>query len=255
MEGDGGAGLVRALRLSCCAMNGFTKTLAAINVLGAVVSIGLFVATFFAQGFIVETAKNHALDATRGKLEPVVRFLEKPALAIALPSALEKRLENELTEYRQDPDGWLLRVADGSKDHAKTRLDFSGVRNPLARKALDSIDRKVSGAREHFSRSYANLIRDVRIFCGTNAAAFLAAAWLLWVARTKTTRHWLGAWSVVLMIGTTTGVWMYVNQDWWRSVLFNDYYGWSYLAINLGVAVYLFLRTERVLWEKRPELD
>ncbi|RYD41452.1 MAG: hypothetical protein EOP85_12675 [Verrucomicrobiaceae bacterium] len=236
-------------------MIGFTKTLAAINLLGAVVSISLFVATFFAQGFIVKTARSHALDSTRTKLEPVVRFLENPKLAVALSSKLETRLEEELAEYRRDPDAWLLRVADGTKDRAKTKLDFTEVRNPLARKALDSIERKVSGAREHFSKSYANLIRDVRIFCGTNAVAFLVAAWLLWVARTRTMRHWLGAWSVVLMACTMAGSWIYVNQNWWRTVFFNEYYGWSYLAINLGAAVYLFLRMSPTLWATRPESD
>ena len=236
-------------------MTGFTRILAAINLLGALVSAGLFIATFFAQGLIVDTARKHALDATRSRLEPVVRFLQSPKLAIALPSAMEARLEKELSEYRSNPDTWLLQVADETKDRAAARLDFSEVRNPLARKALDSIDRKISGAREHFAKSYANLIRDVRIFCGTNAAAFLVAAWLLWVARTRTTRHWLGAWSVVLLIGTVTGAWLYVSQDWWRSVLFNDYYGWSYVAVNLGIAVYLFLKAEPVLWETRPEMD
>ncbi len=236
-------------------MTGLTKALAAINLLGAVVSIGLFVATFFAQGFIVETAKSHALDATRSKLEPVVKFLENPKLAIALPSAAEKRVAEELSEYRSNPDAWLLRVADGTKDRAKARFDFKEVRNPLARRVLDSIDAKVSGAREHFSRSYANLIRDLRIFTGTNAVAFTVAAWLLWVARTKTMRHWLGAWSVLLMVCTLAGAWMYVNQNWGWSVFFNDYYGWSYLAINLGVTVYLFLRMSPTLWATRPEPD
>lgn len=236
-------------------MTCFTRALAAINLLGALVSIGLFIATFFAQGLIVETAKNHALDATRGRLEPVVRFLENPKLAIALPSAAEERLDKELAEYRSDPDAWLLRAADGTKDRAAARMDFTEVRNPLARKALDSLNRKVSEAREHFGKSYSNLIRDLRIFCGTNAAAFLVAAWLLWVARTRTTRHWLGAWSVVLLMGTVVGIGMYVNQNWWQSLLFNDYYGYSYLAVNLGVAVYLFLRAEPVLWETRPVED
>lgn len=222
-------------------MTGFTKALVAINLVGAVVSVGLFVATFFAQGFIVDTARRHALDATRSKLEPVVRFLEKPKLAIVLPSAAEKRLEKELEEYRRDADAWLLRVADGTKDRAAARLDFSEVRNPLARKALDSIDGKVSGAREHFRKSYANLIRDLRIFTGTNAAAFLVAAWLMWAARTRPTRYWLETWSMVLLVVTLAGVWLYVSQDWWRSVLFNDYAGWGYLIVQLGMAVYLLL--------------
>lgn len=236
-------------------MTVFTKALAAINLVGALVSIGLFVATFFAQGYIVRAAKNHALDSTRSRLEPVVRFLENPKLATALPSVVEERLEKELTEYHENPDAWLLRLADGTRDRAAAKMDFEEVRNPLARKALDSLNRRVSGAREHFRKSYANLIRDLRIFCGTNAVALLVAAWLLWVAKTRTARHWLGAWSVVLLMGTMIGVWLYLSQNWWRSVVFNHYYGWSYVAVHLGATVYLFLKTEPVLWETRPKVD
>ncbi|RYD36148.1 MAG: hypothetical protein EOP85_18475 [Verrucomicrobiaceae bacterium] len=171
-----------------------------------------------------------------------------------LPPKVKQKLDDELIAYEASPETWLLETAEGNRKRAAA-FEFPEVRNPLARKALDSINRKVSGAREHFRRSYTNLIRDVRIFCGTNAVALLAAAWLLRVARTKTMRHWLGAWSVMLMVATGAGVLLYVNQDWWSSFIFSDYYGWSYLAINLGVAVYLFLRAQPTLWATRPKMD
>jgi hypothetical protein len=42
-------------------MTTFTKALAAVNFLDAVVSIALFIATWFSQGLIVATAKDYAL--------------------------------------------------------------------------------------------------------------------------------------------------------------------------------------------------
>lgn len=232
-------------------MTGFTKTLAAVNLLGAVVSMALFVATWFAQGLIIQTAKDRALDATRSRLEPVVRFLEGPKLAVALPSPVEKRVKEELADYRRDPEKWLLEIAERGGGRAAD-FEFPEVKNPIARKGLEYLNRKISGAGEHFRRSYGNLILDLRIFTGTNACAFLLAAGLLCVARTKQMRHWLGGWSMALLVATLGSIWFYLGQDWAWNVVLNRHLGWAYASVHALTVIYLFYKMEPALQSKAP---
>ena len=232
-------------------MTAFTKTLACINLIGAVISIALFVTTWFAQGIIIEKARNHALDATQALLMPVVKFLENPKLVEKLPASIEEKLRGELADYESDPKKWLMRIAEGTGDRA-VAFEFPEIKNPLARKGLNLFTQRISGAREHFQRSYENLILDLRIFCGTNACAFVLAAWLLFVARTPQMRHWLGAWSVMLLVSTAIGIYCYITQSWLWSFLSNDYIGWSYPALNVFVAVYLFCYVEPLLQARSP---
>ena len=232
-------------------MTTFTKALAAINLLGAVVSIALFIATWFSQGLIVATAKDYALKSTRKHLEPIVKFLEAPKLTGKLPDSVDEKLRGELSDYRQDPERWLLQIADGTRDRAAD-FEFPEIRNPLARKGLDFLTKRISQAAEHFRKSYANLITDLRIFCGTNACAFLIAAWLCFVAKTKTLRHWLGAWSAALLLATLLMIYLYIGQSWGWNIVFNSYYGWSYASMHVLIAIYLFYKAEPWLQTTMP---
>lgn len=221
-------------------MTTFTKTLACLNLLGAGISITLFIATWFAQGIIVEKARDHALESTRNRLEPVVKFLENSKLTQKFPASIEERLQSELMDYQSDPRKWLLEVATGTGERA-TAFKFPEIKNPLAGTVLGALTQKVSNASEHFRRSLDNLILDLRIFCGTNACAFLLAGWLLYIARTPKMRSCLGVWSVALLISTGFGTYCYINQSWVWSLLRNDYFGWSYPALNAFIALYLIL--------------
>jgi hypothetical protein len=232
-------------------MTTLAKIFAGSNLLGAVVSLGLFVTTWFSEGIIIAKAREHALESTQTRLKPVIGFLENPKLTEKLPPPIEEKLRGELTDYQSDPEKWLLEIAEGSGERAAD-FEFPEVRNPLVKKWLAAITQRVSDAPDHFRRSFANLILDLRIFCGTNACAFSLAAWLLFVARTPQTRHWLGLWSMALLIATGTGMYFYINQDWVWSFLFNSYYRWSYPALNAFFAIYLFFRAISII---RPPSD
>lgn len=231
-----------------------TKVLAILSSLGALISAGLLISTWFAQSIIIEKAKDHAMESIRPRLEPVVKFLEAPKLMGKLPSSVEEKLRNELTDYQSDPKKWLLEISQATGERAGD-FEFPEIKNPLARKGLDLLARNLSGAREHFRKSYNNLILDVRIFCGTNVVALLLATWLLVAARSPQMRHWLGAWSIVVLISTAFWTDAYLHQSWTWSILFNDYFGWSYATFHALTAVYLFLRIEPMLQANSPAED
>ena len=84
----------------------------------------------------------------------------------------------------------------------------------------------------------ANLMREFRIFSGSNAVAFAALALVAFVRR--------GAWlqllvPAVVLIGAVliTGSLYIFNQDWLHTVIYNDYVGFAYAGYLLAVAALL----------------
>jgi hypothetical protein len=221
------------------------KSLAAINLLGAVISLVLLASTWFGQGIIVREARQFALHKTRTYLEAVIPKVEKlvgnPLVAKTLPPSVKEKLNRELAEYRESPEEWLLEIAEGASDRARD-FEFPEVWNPLARTALDFIVKQMAQAREHFKKSLSNLIRDLRIFAITNSSAFLIAGWLSLVARTRQMRCWLGAWSVALFVATLLASFIYVGQSWLWNILTNSYYGWTYAATHLVITFCLIIK-------------
>lgn len=222
-----------------------TKILAALNLLGAVVSISLLVTTFFAEGFIVRRARQFALDKTRTYLESAIPTTEKllgnPQVAGKLPASVKEKLTTEISTYRKSPEQWLLEIAEGTGDRAGD-FEFPEIKNPLARLAMDSLTRRIAGAPDHFKRSLANLILDLRIFATTHLVVFGVAAGLCLVARTPKWRFWLGIWSCLLLVTTVMCAAMYLDQSqfqWLWKILTNRYEGWAYAGTHLAITAYL----------------
>lgn len=231
-----------------------TKILAALNLLGALISIALLAATFFAQGLIIREAREFALDKTRAYLEPAIPKAEKilgnPLVAKTLPKSVREKVEGEIAEYRESPERWLLELAEGTRNRAG-EFDFPEIKNPLARKAMDSLARRVAGAREHFKSSFANLIVDLRIFATIHLLVFGSAAGLCFLARTPQLRFWLGVWSCVLLLTTVTAAGVYLGQNWLWVILANRYQGWAYGGTHLAITAYFAYWTLPELWVHR----
>ena len=231
-----------------------TKVLAAINLLGAVISIALLAATFFAQGLIIREAREFALNKTRAYLEPAIPKAEKilgnPLVAKTLPKSVKEKVEGEIADYRESPERWLLELAEGTRNRAG-EFDFPEIKNPLARKALDSLTQRVAGAREHFKTSFANLIVDLRIFATIHLLVFGFAAGLCFLARTPRLRFCLGVWSCVLLLTTVTAAGVYLGQNWLWVILTNRYQGWAYGGTHLAITAYFVYWTLPEFWVQR----
>lgn len=231
-----------------------TKILAALNLLGAALSIALLAATFFAQGLIIREAREFALDKTRAYLEPAIpqaeKLLKNPLVTKALPKSVEEKIGNEIADYRESPERWLLELAEGTRNRAG-EFDFPEIKNPLARKALDSLTGRVAGAREHFKSSFANLIVDLRIFATIHLVVFLVAAGLCLLAKTPKLRFWLCVWSSLLLVTTLMSAGVYLGQSWLWVILANRYQGWSYAGTHLVITGYFVCRCLPEIWFQR----
>lgn len=220
------------------------RILIALHLAGAALSIALLVSTFVAKGIIASKAKSIAVEKSRRFSDPLVAdlgdTLEHPVYGKAIPGKVREKLEGEIADYRASPDAWLLRLAVGGAERGKD-FEFPEIKNPLARAAVDLISKGVSGLKGHIEESYRDLISDVRLFAGTNLLAFGIAAWLCRVARTPRSRHWLLAFSGLMLVVLLMSISSYLDQNWTWSIVTGRYMGWAY-PFTVGLLTYFGIR-------------
>jgi hypothetical protein len=236
----------------------FRPVLIALHLIGAALSIALLVSTYSAKSIITTKAKEMAVDKSRGFADPVAdklrETLDRPVIGKLIPGNVRERLEKELTDYEASAENWLKRLAAGGVNRAK-EFDFPEIQNPLARKAIDALKGKVSDVRRRLDATYEGLIQDIRLFSITNLVAFLLAAVLCLLARTPRSRHWLLAYSFMMLCSAVVSIAFYVGQNWTWSILRNDYMGWGYPVVVGIVALYGIVSITGDLFFTRPKAD
>ena len=232
------------------------KILIALHLLGAALSIALLVSTYSAKSLIVSTAKDMAVEKSKGYADPIAEklreTLDRPVIGKLIPDNVRGRLEKELNDYETSAEDWLKRLAAGGVNRAK-EFDFPEIQNPLARKAVDALNGKVSEVRSRLDATYDGLIRDLRLFAITNLVAFLLAAVLCLLARTPRSRHWLLAYSFMMLGTAVVSIAFYVGQNWIWNILRNDYLGWQYPVVVGVVALYGVVSISADLFLTRPK--
>jgi hypothetical protein len=103
---------------------------------------------------------------------------------------------------------------------------------------LDENDRIKSFIHTSYMKVVHDLEREIRIFAGANAVAFLLLL-VVSFAKPAASRHLLFP-GVLLLIATSFCAFLYVfSQNWLLTIIHGDYLGWAYAAC-LGT-VFLFL--------------
>lgn len=213
------------------------KILIALHLAGAALSVTLLVSTFLAKGIITSKARQIAIDKSRSLSDPlatkVQETLDRRMIGKLIRGDVRERLESELAGYRTSPDAWLIRLAEGGATRAKD-FDFPEIESPLARKAVELLTKGVSDLKEHMEKSYRGVIGDIRLFASTNIVAFGFAAWLSWIARTPRSRHWLLAFSGMMLVVFAISISSYLDQNWTWTILTGNFMGWGY-PVLLGL--------------------
>lgn len=216
------------------------KALLALHLAGAALSVTLLVSTFLAKGIITSKARQVAVDKSRSLADPlaakVQETLDRPMIGKLIRGDVRDRLESELAGYRSSPDAWLIQLAEGGATRAKD-FDFPEIESPLARKAVDLLTKGVSDLKDRLEESYRDLIGDIRLFASTNIVAFGIAAWLAWIARTPRSRHWLIAFSGMMLVVFALSISAYLDRNWTWTILTGSYMGWGYPAF-LGILTF-----------------
>jgi hypothetical protein len=104
---------------------------------------------------------------------------------------------------------------------------------------LVRLDERLDGlVRSAYAHTAARLHREFRIFTGANALVFLLLGIVTLRKRAAALQLWVPA--VVLVGAATVAACLYLfNQDWVRTIVFDDYVGYGYFAW-LGLLVALF---------------
>ena len=99
--------------------------------------------------------------------------------------------------------------------------------------ALDRLSDLVEG---EYDEVMDELRIDLKIFSGSNAVA-LCFAFLLSVFRGRAAAHLLPI-SICLTVSTVIAVlWYWQGQDWITSILYSEYWGWSYSIVLGGLSL------------------
>lgn len=104
---------------------------------------------------------------------------------------------------------------------------------------IASLDARIVGLiRDAYAHTAARLQREFRIFTGANAIVFLLLGIVALSKRGAALQLWVPA--VVLVGAATAAASLYLfNQDWVRTIVFDDYVGYGYFAW-LGLLLALF---------------
>lgn len=149
-------------------------------------------------------------------------------------------INSELPEFVAEIVGMMCvcapRREEVSREVAESvrkRLDEKFQSLGLARQGLEDI------AKGKYEKILAALRRDILIFTATNTVAF-ALVLLTGFIRDER-RYLIMIPSFLLLCATVLSTWLYIfDQNWFYTILFNDYYGDAY-AVLLGAIFALLL--------------
>jgi hypothetical protein len=122
----------------------------------------------------------------------------------------------------------------------RARLEETALVITAAR--LDSLADASRQLRAMVASSYAQaralLLRDIRIFAGTNALAFALLALVVWFRRKAGLQSLLPAVVLGGSVAIAGSAYLF-NQDWLHTLLFSDYVGYGYAAWMLVLVALL----------------
>ncbi|MEM7228569.1 MAG: hypothetical protein AAF432_07110 [Planctomycetota bacterium] len=224
-------------------MTSMQNCLLGINLLVGVVFLISFVMTFAARQYIDTQARDFAREKTEQHATPLVTaaeiLLQGELAARLLPNAVIDAARHEARVFRQNPTDYVAQLVrpDAQPTNALTDVPYA-----------ETIFGWKDSVREYYDAVLASLIRDLRIFTGTNVVAALLAAFLVWHPSTRTKRS--GAvLSAVLLIALVYNVWLYIDSAWFFRILFNAYLGWWY-PIAIGLTTFGLFRKWKWLSEE-----
>lgn len=194
--------------------------------------------TFFAKGYITSQAREFVIVRTQRLAEPAVdlaeQALRQPGIKKVLDEEAIRNAQLEIAEYRRDPRAYIAFLA------AEERLAFPAVSPGRNAPLVERVARWKLRVREHFEQTLDRLVRDLRIFSGSNLVAALIAACCAMRAQGRQLK-WLLVVAGILLASVAFGAYMYIDGMTYFRILFSTYLGWWY-PVLLGITfVQLYL--------------
>lgn len=205
-----------------------------------------FAASFASPGFVEQVARQvirmEVEKRVREKIDGLDdRFLVRQAQVLARGHAEEIAQARRLLA-RQLPERLSQVIGEMQNLDCECRKTVeAGIRRGLEGQiagATEARERLTVLIRAQYMETAGRIVREFRIFTGTNALVFALLLAALLVKR-QAGVHLLPAAAVLLMAAAVTACLYFFNQDWLHTLVFNDYVGWAYLGYLGGVFAFL----------------
>lgn len=191
------------------------KVSIALNAIVVTLSLGLFAYTFFAKAHLIEHTREFVTEKTLSYSKPLVETTRaglKSPLAQKLVSEEHRSLaESELATYDSDPVGYVTSLTSAEPSSFGTGK-------------IAEFKEKVRG---YYQSTLTELVRDLRIFSGSNIGAGLFAIFLLLSPRFKGNKK-LITFSFVIFAAVAYSTFSYIDGVSFLTILLKWHLGWWY---------------------------
>lgn len=209
----------------------FRKIAITLNILVALVSSVLFACTFFAEERIAEHARDFVTAKTLAYSRPAIELIEQftasPVASKLLTAENRLAIEGEVARYHLSPPEYIATLtAENGEPHLRSEPG--------------KIGRFKNRVREYYQSTLRALVRDLRLFTGSNIAAGLSGIFLLSTARMGSSRQ-LQIFSLAVFASVVISSYMYVDGLSFFRILFKWHMGWSY-PVTIGATALYFYR-------------
>ena len=216
-----------------------------IGLAGFVLFGGAWLASMVAPGRVEQVGRELVRQQVEKRVGEKLQVLDQSALvglARRLGGAQAQRAEQAARQLREQLPAQVaeatarMRQLDCECRRQIERRLEGGLLADLA--DATRLQQRVDGMiRAQYMDTAGQLIREFRIFTGTNALVFALLAAAV-VVRPRAGWHLLPAAAVLVLAAGVTAYLYLFNQNWLHTVVFNTYVGWAYL-LYLGIAVAL----------------
>ena len=221
------------------------KFILSISILGCLLFSAIFSSTYLARKQIEESATHfiskQVENETRKHLHNVIELTEQASQAKFIKNRYSKQIE-ELQNYLASGLPELIaqvvaEILSGKVDKESLEEDIrKGTKTKIQSLiyAISNLDKIISGK---YYEILNNLIVDIRIFSGSNTALFIITIILLTLPKFEKNAVFLPA--TFLILATVVSSLFYIfNQDWFYSIIFNNYVGFSYLGYVSAIFIF-----------------
>jgi hypothetical protein len=212
------------------------RTILAVSAIVALFFTVTFGLTFFARDYIRGLAQEYVIDRSLPMADKGVEAIEhglqlplaQPFLGLAVVQEVVQVVRQEVADYRRDRKAYITRLVTGQRPVAPA------VAIPdRARPIVEQLKEWKEAVRRYYDRTIAGLVRDLRIFSGSNLVAAILAGYLALRAQGPALRRLLVI-AGVLLVSLAYGTLMYIDEFDYFRILFNSYIGWWYPVLLAG---------------------
>lgn len=218
-------------------MDAARTALKLVGLLGVLLSGTLFALTFLSPETIESSAKAFVVAQVEREVRIKYSALEQSrladkALGIAAHLGYEKRdIQKQLDAELPQKIANILAALCGYDCEKRKQLAQSIADS--YRERMQKIDLAQSTLAQIVKGKYLEIVgqlrADLRIFLGSNLVAF-ALLLAVVIAKPRAAPHLLAP-AALLLVATLVSTTIYIfGQDWFYTILYNDYMGWGYLV-------------------------